>query len=699
MRRDRIVAALLALTMLSGPGLAPTVAAQPVTAVPPQPGGMPTPEESGGATPPRVSYLNGEVSFWRQGASDWTPAQLNTPLAPGDVLYTGQGGTVEIQTGRAAFVRAGNDTQIGLDNQEPDFLQFRVTGGHAGIDLRQVLPGATVEVDTPQAAFTIEQAGYYRLDVDRDATAFGAHRGGAATMTLPAGAPAPIASNQQVVLTGTESPGVALGAAPPLNAWDNWNYQRSAYLLRPASQRYVSPAVYGTEELDTYGTWRNAETYGSVWVPSGMPAGWQPYSTGRWIWDPRFGWTWLDDAPWGWAPYHYGRWVFLGSYWGWAPGPVVMRPAYAPALVVFLGGVSVAVGVRPVYWAPLGWGEPVVPWWGRPGFVGVPWWAGWGGPRVINNVVINRNATVNVTNITVYRNVNVNHAVVGVSADRFGHGRVPVTRVSQTEVQHLRPVHGALEVRPAAASVMPATGPAVKPPATLRARPVVATRVPKDLMPTLREHGLSENREMSPVAPRLVPSPRRAASPEGAGVRTAPGAGRAPSAPPGTAGPAPRAPERATGGAETAPPSSGVAKTPPSETPSSGGKRRGRPEQPVQASPAPPAKVAPPVQAPRPQQPQGAGERALPKSAPQARSPAVQAPAPPAKVAPPVQAPRPQQPQGAGERALPKSAPQARSPAVQATRPGPPPRAEHPTRAEQPNRPGHGEQQDKGKEH
>ena len=697
MRGKRIVATFLALILMSGPGLTLSVEAQSVAAVPPQTPDTPVSEESGGVTPPRVSYLDGEVSFWRQGAADWAPAQLNTPLAPGDVLYTGQGGTAEIQIARAAFVRAGNDTQIGLDNQEPDFFQFRVTGGHAGIDLRQVPPGATVEIDTPQAAFTIEQAGYYRLDVDQDSAAFSTHRGGTATMTLPGGAPAPIPANQQVVLNGTESPAVALGAAPPLNAWDNWNYQRSAYLLRPVSQRYVSPAVYGTEELDTFGTWRNTETYGSVWVPSGVPAAWQPYSTGRWIWDLRFGWTWLDDAPWGWAPYHYGRWVFFGNYWGWAPGPVIVTPVYAPALVVFLGGVTVSVGVHPVWWAPLGWGEPVVPWWGRPGFVGHPWWGGWGGPRVVNNVVINRTTVVNVSNITVYKNVNVNHAVVGVSADRFGRGPVHATRISETEVRQLKPVHGKLDVSPAAASVMPATGPAIKPPAALRSRPVVATRAPKDVAPTLREHGLTETREISPAAPRLVPSPKREAPspkreapPRGVDVQQAPNGGRAPSAAPGMAGPAPRGPEPATGSARTVPPASGgVVKAPPKETPSfegkPEGKPRGGPERPVQPSVPPPAKAAPPA------------ARAVPPAATPA--PPAATPAPPAaRAVPPPAGPRHEPRQGGGERPLPKGFPQAQAPAAQTMRPGPPPRAEHPKQGEQPNRPAQGERPDKNKE-
>ena len=52
------------------------------------------------------------------------------------------------------------------------------------------------------------------------------------------------------------------------------------------------------------------------------------------------------------------------------------------------------------------------PWWGRPGFVGVASWHGWGGPRVVNNVVVRNTTVVNVQNINVYRNVTVNNAVV-----------------------------------------------------------------------------------------------------------------------------------------------------------------------------------------------------------------------------------------------------------------------------------------------
>jgi hypothetical protein len=527
--RPILAGLLIVLTVVSGPAAALRAFAQ---SPPPAPDAPADGEATGQAvetTPPRVSYLHGEVSFWRPGAEDWTPAKLNTPVAPGDVFYTGAGGNVELQVGPRAFVRAAENTQIGFDNQEPDFLQFHVTGGHAALDVRELPADHALELGTPNVVFTVERAGFYRVDVADDATTFRTHRGGSATMTPAGGAATPVAANQQVVVTGSESPAVATTAAPELTAWDRWNYDRTAYVLRPVNTTNVPAGVYGAEELEQHGNWRSDATYGSVWVPSSVPSGWVPYSTGRWIWDPRFGWTWLDDAPWGWAPYHYGRWVFVRNYWAWAPGPVVVRPVYSPALVVFLGGgVRVGIGVRPVYWAPLAWGEPLIPWWGRPGFVGVATWRGWGGPRVVNNVVVQRTTVVNVTNINVYRNVNVNRAVVGVGSDRFGRHERP-RRIADGDVRQLSPVRGALDVKPVAESVTVGEGRAARPPATLRSRAAVATRPPHDAASTVRSQGIATTRTPEPaVAPRLVPSPQRERGPGRASTGPNGGAQRGP---------------------------------------------------------------------------------------------------------------------------------------------------------------------------
>ena len=83
-----------------------------------------------------------------------------------------------------------DDTQIGLDNQEPEYTQFRVTGGQVALDLRGLPPNSTLEVDTPNAALTVDRPGYYHLDVNQDSSRLGVYRGGSATMT-PAAAPPP----------------------------------------------------------------------------------------------------------------------------------------------------------------------------------------------------------------------------------------------------------------------------------------------------------------------------------------------------------------------------------------------------------------------------------------------------------------------------------------------------------------------------
>src|SRR5207245_5778290 len=290
-----------------------------------------------------------------------------------------------------------------------------------------------------------------------------------------------ITCTEEVGLEGTPAPNVRSYVAPGLDAWDRWNYARTDDLLDSLSARYVSSGVYGVDDLDHYGDWRVVPDYGAVWVPQAVPAGWAPYSTGRWVSDPYYGWTWVDTAPWGWAPYHHGRWVFVNGFWAWAPGPVIVRPVYAPALVAFFGGpsVRVAIGVPGVSWVALGWGEPLVPWWGRSQFIGRPSWVGWGGPRVVNNVVVNRTTVVNVTNITVYKNTNVHNAVVAVREDHFGRGPVQQARIAQIDARHLEPARGPIRVAPDASSFVAASGRATRPPDHTITRAVVATRAPR----------------------------------------------------------------------------------------------------------------------------------------------------------------------------------------------------------------------------
>src|ERR1043165_9339462 len=64
-----------------------------------------------GASPPRLSFMDGGVSYFRPGADDWDGAQINAEVGVGDSLYAGNGGNVEVEIGTRAWVRAGSGTQ------------------------------------------------------------------------------------------------------------------------------------------------------------------------------------------------------------------------------------------------------------------------------------------------------------------------------------------------------------------------------------------------------------------------------------------------------------------------------------------------------------------------------------------------------------------------------------------------------------
>ena len=240
MRANRVVGLVLALSVVLG-GLSPAR-------------GQDASEDGIGLTPPRLSLVEGQVSFWRPGASDGVQAQVNTPLAPGDLLYTGSQGTVELQVAPRAFVRASGGSQLGLENHEPDFLQFKVTAGSAIFDLRALEPGRAVEVGTPNAAFTIEHPGYYRLAVAEGRTSFTTRRSGRATAILANGNSVVVTASEELLVEGIDNPQPRSYAAPPLDEWDRWNYARTDDLLDAVSARYVAPGTFGVDDLDRHGT-------------------------------------------------------------------------------------------------------------------------------------------------------------------------------------------------------------------------------------------------------------------------------------------------------------------------------------------------------------------------------------------------------------------------------------------------------------
>ena len=447
------------------------------------PGAQPGSDQDPPGRVARLNYMEGSVSFQPGGENDWVTAVLNRPLVTGDNLWADEDSRAEVHIGSTAL-RLGAKTGITLLEVSDRAVQIRLAQGSLIVNVRHVDDEDSYEVDTPNVAFVVMQPGDYRIDVDPDGNRTdvtvwrgrGEVTGGGSSYTVVA--------NQYATFTGSDSLNYDLGQIPDQDGLDSWASDRDQDEERSDSANYVSRETTGYEDLDEYGTWSYVAGYGPCWRPTGVALGWAPYRFGHWIWVGPWGWTWVEDEPWGFAPFHYGRWAFAGNGWVWVPGPSVVRPVYAPALVAWVGGApgfhfSAGVGVG---WFPLAPGEVFIP--------------GYRASRVYRNRVNITNTAVNVAKVTnvyntlainrnvdniAYANRSVNGGVTVVSRDTFVNAQPVARNVISVPARELAaaPVSRAVAFEPVQSSVLGAGRPATnRPPVAVTSRPVVALRTP-----------------------------------------------------------------------------------------------------------------------------------------------------------------------------------------------------------------------------
>jgi hypothetical protein len=475
----------------------------------------------------RLNHVAGAVSFAPARApEDWAAAVLNRPVTTGDRLWTDAGGRAELHVGSLA-IRIDAQTSLDVLRLDDNGLQLRVAQGDANLRLRR--GDQPVEIATPGGAVVLTRPGSYRVNVDPggSVTSVAVRAGGQAEVFARNGSFLVSDGQQALIADGRQN----LAAAPGPDEFDRWSATRDQREDRVASTRYVPAEMTGYEDLDQHGTWRTVPQYGTVWQPRTVPAGWAPYRHGHWVWVDPWGWTWVDDAPWGFAPSHYGRWVWLGNHWAWAPGRMVARPVYAPAVVAFIGGAnfSVSLGVGPapaVAWVPLGWREPYRPWYR----------ASHAHLRNVNvtHVTNVTNITHNVTNVRLV-NRRAPSAVTVVSRENFVAARAvrpSALKVSARAIAAAPVTAGAPVAAPERASLAQARKGA-RPPAEVRTREAVAVSAPPQPAAALRrgpdegtERRAGNNGERPRV--RVVDRQERVNPVRGDGQRGAPQAQAAP---------------------------------------------------------------------------------------------------------------------------------------------------------------------------
>jgi hypothetical protein len=418
----------------------------------------------------RMSYFDGSVSLQPGGDGDWGAAARNRPVTIGDKIWVDKDSRAELQAGQAS-IHLGAMTALSFLNLDQSITQMRLAEGSVNFRVRELREGDQYEVDTPNAAFTVRQAGAFRIDVNEngDGTIITVLRGdgevtaGGRTYDLHQG--------EQAEFNGTDGNiDYRANRAPEPDDFDRWATDRDTKEEHSASARYVSRDTVGYSDLDDNGTWDEVPEYGHVWYPNTVSVGWAPYSDGYWNWVGPWGWTWVDYSPWGFAPFHYGRWNYFGNRWGWCPGPIGGYPIYGPAFVGFLGG-GFGFGVG---WFPLGYGEVFNPWYHC-------------GGGYIRNINIHNTFIRNVNSIN---NVNHNYAyahnpraVTTTSQHAFVNGQLVNRGATRLTAANLRgaQVTNHLALTPTRQSFTGAANAHVRvatPPASVQNRAVIARTAP-----------------------------------------------------------------------------------------------------------------------------------------------------------------------------------------------------------------------------
>ena len=476
----------------------------------------------------RLNYSQGSISFRPAGEDDWVTGVPNRPMVTGDDLWADENSRAEVHVGSAAL-RLGAQTGITFLQLDDNNTQIRLAQGSLIVRVRHVDDDDTYEIDTPNIAFTLLQPGEYRIDVSQDGNQTMVTTWHGRGHVVGGGFSYNVVAGQMATFNGTQDHlDYDLGQVPDQDDFDGWAFDRDEREDHADSANYVSREMTGYEDLDQYGDWSYVAGYGPCWRPRGIVVGWAPYRFGHWVYVGPWGWTWVEDEPWGFAPFHYGRWAFVNNGWFWVPGPVVVRPVWAPALVAFVGGgpgfrFSAGVGVG---WFPLAPGEVYVP--------------GYHVSRTyVNNINIT-NTTVNVTRVTnVYNTVIVNRSttinnvtyvnqrvtggVTVVSHDAFVNARPVAQNVMRVDANEIAraPISHVVAAEPVRSSVVGAGRPVTaRPPAAVISRPVVAVRTPPPLPKPIEQRQaqagghLNQQLLVRPVAPARPAPVQQAGRPQ-----------------------------------------------------------------------------------------------------------------------------------------------------------------------------------------
>ena len=202
----------------------------------------------------RVSSVTGDASFQRGDDPDhWQPVGINVPMTIGDRIYSTAAGRVELEApGLRAFVAP--ETELAILNLTEDVQQYSMAQGTATFRISHMDDEDVFEIDTPNAAITLEATGLYRVYVDADGdTRFSVRRGEARVSA--GGGEVTVRTGEAMHIDGIDAPEYDVFALPLADSWDRWVDSRELRRHGVVSYDFASEDILGASDLDSYGRW------------------------------------------------------------------------------------------------------------------------------------------------------------------------------------------------------------------------------------------------------------------------------------------------------------------------------------------------------------------------------------------------------------------------------------------------------------
>jgi hypothetical protein len=361
---------------------------------------------------------------------DWVVTLKDTPFAPTDALYSGDGTRAEFTIPDNSLIRVGGDTQLELMKLNQGLTQADVASGKARF--RNKTAKGLIEVTTPYGYVVGPPGTSFDLYVGDNTLEVVSLEGEVDFIHDADQAKYPVTAGSSSIIANRKI--VTSGPGRTAEEWEQWNKSRDSMLAKEnqagseSAQHLPQGLRDYRSDLDRNGTWQSVTYKGKpykLWRPAKVQEDWAPFTQGAWM-DYDGDNAWVPDEPFGYVTMHYGNWIWVDNGWFWAPPGAIIGISSECDSCWFPGRVGWIYTDEDVGWFPLAPSETY--------YAANPW-----GPGI---VVVDA-ANMNNIHVDLKNFEFAKHAVVVNQNVLFGHKNYAPLRIRGVNVAsafHITPV-------------------------------------------------------------------------------------------------------------------------------------------------------------------------------------------------------------------------------------------------------------------